>query len=59
MLNRTFNLLFACFYLLSLAIAAIEYDEQIIGIDLGTTFSSVSVFEDGYPKIIPNIYTNK
>jgi len=27
---------------------------KIIGIDLGTGFSCVSIFENGSPKVIPN-----
>ena len=31
-------------------------NEIILAIDLGTYLSSVSIFENGYPKIIPNDY---
>src|SRR3990172_4731318 len=29
-------------------------DDPIVGIDLGTTFSAVSIVEDGQPRILPN-----
>jgi molecular chaperone DnaK len=34
--------------------ADVKTSRKIIGIDFGTTFSRVAVFQDGKPKIIPN-----